>query len=68
MGGEVGLVSVSGDDLDGMWGAFQKGVPFIQGPDDCEKLFIINLIINLGWVMLPCEIYHRVENIVIVIL
>jgi hypothetical protein len=36
-----------------MWGAFQKEVPFFEGPDDCKKFFVINLIINLSWGMLP---------------
>jgi hypothetical protein len=42
--------------------------PFFEGPDDHEKFFVINLIINLSWRMLPSEISYRVENIVIVIL
>jgi hypothetical protein len=42
-----------GDDLDGMWGAFQKGASFFEGLDDHKKFFIINLIINLDWGMLP---------------
>jgi hypothetical protein len=49
IGGKVGQVSVIGDDLDGTWGAFPKGVPFFKGTDDCAKSFVINLIINLGW-------------------
>jgi hypothetical protein len=40
------------DDLDGMWGTFQKGMPFFEGLNDCEKFFVINLMINLGWGML----------------
>jgi hypothetical protein len=51
--GEVGQVSVIGDNLDSMWGVFQKRAPFFEGSDDCEKFFVINLIINLGWGMLP---------------
>jgi hypothetical protein len=53
IGGEVGQVSVVKVHLDGMWGAFQKGAPFFEGPDDCKRFFVINLIINLGWRMLP---------------
>jgi hypothetical protein len=59
---------VSRDGLDGMWGTFQKGGPFFQGLNDCKKFFFINLIIILDWGMLPCEIIHRVENIIIMIL
>jgi hypothetical protein len=53
IGGEVGQVLVIGDDLDGMWGAFQKGAPFFEGSNNCEKFFVVNLIINVGWGMLP---------------
>jgi hypothetical protein len=46
--GEVGQVSVIRDDLDGMSGAFQNGVPFFEGLDDYEKSYVIHLIIRLG--------------------
>jgi hypothetical protein len=59
---------VISDDLHGRWGASQKGEPFFEGLDDCEKFFVINLIINLSWGMLLREISHRVENINIIIL
>jgi hypothetical protein len=51
-----------------MWGAFQKGVPFFEGLDECDKFFVKNLVINISWGMLPGKISYRVENIVIIIL
>jgi hypothetical protein len=44
---------VIGDDLDGMWGAFEKRATFFEELDDCERIFVINLIIILSWRMLP---------------
>jgi uncharacterized membrane protein YqgA involved in biofilm formation len=53
IGGEVGKVLVITDDLNGMWGGFQKASPFFQGLDNCKKFFVINFIIVLSWGMLP---------------
>jgi hypothetical protein len=52
IGSEVGQVLVIGDDLDGMWGVFQKEVPVSEGLGDCEKFLVIKLAINLGGGML----------------
>jgi hypothetical protein len=40
---------VIGYDLNGMWGGFQEGAPFLEGTDNCKKFFVIDLIVNLGW-------------------
>jgi hypothetical protein len=52
VGGELGQVSVVRDDLEGTWGAFQERVPSLEGTDDHEKFFLIDLMIDLYWEML----------------
>jgi hypothetical protein len=53
VGRKVCKVSVVGDDLNGMWRAFQERVLFLKGIDDCEKFFLIDLIVDFCWGMLP---------------
>jgi hypothetical protein len=59
---------VKGNNLIGMWVVLQNGLPCFKGLDNCEKFFVINLIIYLDWRMLPLEISHRVEKIINIIL
>jgi hypothetical protein len=56
------------DDQDRIWEFFQLGALLFQSPDNCEKFFVINHIIDIGWGMLLGEISHRVKNIIIIIL